>query len=71
MKLFQVNEANYIAVDSVVSITMEPKWAIVITDSGVKHRITLEQARVLLSCFEVIKPIVDVTDNTKLIQLSN
>ena len=60
MKLFQVNQSNYISVDSVSGITFADNYAIVITTAGGKHRITHDQARLLVSCFEVVKPIVDL-----------
>lgn len=60
MKLFQVNATNFIAVDSVSGITLLADFAKVTTNQGAQHRITLEQARLLLSCFEVIKPIVEI-----------
>jgi len=59
-KLFQVNQFNYISVDSVSGITFETSYAIVITTAGAKHRITHDQARLLISCFEVVKPIVNL-----------
>lgn len=72
MKLFQVNETNYISTDSVIGVTFEnPNFAVVVTSIGVKHRITHEQARLLISCFEVIKPIVDVTPNSSPVLLSH
>lgn len=61
MKLFQVNESNFITIDSVASVTLQLDYAVVITTVGVKHRITLAQARLLISCFEVIKPIIEAT----------
>jgi len=61
MKLFQVNATNYISISSVSGITLESDFAIVFTGRGAKHRITLDQARLLLTCFEVVKPIVEAT----------
>lgn len=55
MKLFQVNPHNYITTDSVSGITFEPCFAVVTTSNGAK------QGRLLVSCFEVIKPIIEVT----------
>ncbi len=63
-KLFQVNPNNYISVDSVSGITFENQFAVVHTNSGVKHRITHEQARLLLSCFDLVKPIIEVETRT-------
>lgn len=58
-KLFQINLTNFISVDSVLALSFEADFCIVIT-SQVKHRITAAQGRLLLSCFDVVKPIIEV-----------
>jgi len=62
MKLFQVNRLNYIAVESVAAITFVDEHAVVFTSQGIKHRITAEQARLLISCFQTVKPLIDITN---------
>lgn len=59
MKLFQVNKTTFIAIDSVSALSFESDYCIVIATTG-KHRVTEAQGRSLLSCFEVVKPIIEI-----------